>query len=105
MTYSALFPYSKRSRGFLEGSPRVPLSIMTKFGMGTDIYHRFHAWQSGILFAIVFVIHLIFSWSTVLSWLIFIGDLALIAFLTLRAYRDADTLDRYARQSRRCWYE
>ncbi|RDW94501.1 UPF0132-containing protein [Coleophoma crateriformis] len=57
-------------------------------------YVRFHAWQSALLFSAMFVIHLIFSWSTTLSWLIFLGDLGLIGYLTLRAYRDADTLDR-----------
>lgn len=39
--------------------------------------------------------HLLFSWSAVLSWLIFFADLALIAWLVIQAYRDADTLDRY----------
>lgn len=58
-------------------------------------YVRFHAWQSSLLFTVIFIVHLIFSWSRFLSWLFFIGDLALIAFLTLKAYRDADTLDRY----------
>jgi len=57
-------------------------------------YVRFHAWQSSLLFTAVFVLHLIFSWSTVLSWIIFVGDLGLIGYLTMRAYRDADTLDR-----------
>jgi len=58
-------------------------------------YVRFHAWQSALLFSAIFVLHLIFSWSTFLSWLMFVGDLALIGFLTVRAYRDADTLDRF----------
>ncbi|KLU83942.1 hypothetical protein MAPG_02991 [Magnaporthiopsis poae ATCC 64411] len=58
-------------------------------------YVRFHAWQSSLLFTVVFIVHLVFSWSRFLSWLFFIGDLALIAFLTLKAYRDADTLDRF----------
>jgi uncharacterized membrane protein len=49
---------------------------------------RFHAWQSALLFSAIFVLHLIFSWSTFLSWLIFVGDLGLIGFLTFRAYRD-----------------
>jgi hypothetical protein len=40
-------------------------------------------------------VHLIFSWSSILSWLIFVGDLCLIALLTFRAYVDATTLDRY----------
>lgn len=57
-------------------------------------YVRFHAWQSALLFTAIFVLHLIFSWSTWLSWIIFVGDLSLIGFLTIRAYRDADTLDR-----------
>jgi hypothetical protein len=49
---------------------------------------RFHAWQSALLFSAIFVLHLIFSWSTFFSWLIFIGDLGLIGLLTFRAYRD-----------------
>jgi len=57
-------------------------------------YVRFHAWQSALLFTTLFVLHLIFSWSTWLSWIIFLGDLGLIGYLTMRAYRDADTLDR-----------
>lgn len=40
------------------------------------------------------MLHLIFSWSTFLSWLIFVGDLGGIGYLSWRAYRDADTLDR-----------
>ncbi|KAH7144091.1 hypothetical protein EDB81DRAFT_857476 [Dactylonectria macrodidyma] len=58
-------------------------------------YVRFHAWQSALLFTAIMVFHLIFSWSTFLSWVFFLGDLALIAFLTLRAYRDAEILDRF----------
>ncbi|KAI9050868.1 hypothetical protein LZ554_004986 [Drepanopeziza brunnea f. sp. 'monogermtubi'] len=58
-------------------------------------YVRFHAWQSSLLFSALFVLHLIFSWSSFLSWLFFIGDLGLIGYLTSRAYRDADMLDRY----------
>ncbi|CAL3964154.1 unnamed protein product [Diplocarpon coronariae] len=57
-------------------------------------YVRFHAWQSSLLFSTIFVLHLIFSWSSFLSWFIFVGDLGLIGYLTMRAYRDADTLDR-----------
>jgi len=57
-------------------------------------YVRFHAWQSGLLFTAIFVLHLIFSWSTFISWVMFVCDLGLIGYLTMRAYRDADTLDR-----------
>jgi hypothetical protein len=56
---------------------------------------RFHAWQSSLLFTALFVLHLVFSWSKFLSWVFFLGDLVLIAWLVLNAYRDADTLDRF----------
>ncbi|KAK8062527.1 hypothetical protein PG997_014624 [Apiospora hydei] len=58
-------------------------------------YVRFHAWQSSLMFTAIFIIHLIFSWSTFLSWVLILADLALMAFMALKAYRDADTLDRY----------
>jgi hypothetical protein len=38
----------------------------------------------------MFVIHVIFSWSSILSWLIFVGDLGLIGLLTYKAYVDGD---------------
>ncbi|KAI8962985.1 hypothetical protein F5Y11DRAFT_347011 [Daldinia sp. FL1419] len=56
---------------------------------------RFHAWQSSLLFTVVFIVHLLFSWSTFLSWVIFLADLCMMAWLAVRAYRDADTLDRF----------
>ncbi|KAI0106500.1 hypothetical protein GGR51DRAFT_172794 [Nemania sp. FL0031] len=58
-------------------------------------YVRFHAWQSSLVFTVMFILHLLFSWSTFLSWVIILGDLGLIGFLALHAYRDADTLDRF----------
>jgi uncharacterized membrane protein len=76
-------------------------------------FDSFHAWQSALLFALLFVIHVIFSWSSALSWILFAGDIVLIGWLTFRAYRDgkswpralfdfyyqltqtAETLDRY----------
>ena len=50
--------------------------------------NRFHAWQSSLLFSAIFVLHLIFSWSSILSWMLFVVDLGLIGFLTMHAYRD-----------------
>ncbi|KAH8649951.1 hypothetical protein BX600DRAFT_473861 [Xylariales sp. PMI_506] len=58
-------------------------------------YVRFHAWQSSLMFTVVFIVHLLFSWSTFLSWVVFLADLGLMAYMALKAYRDADTLDRY----------
>jgi uncharacterized membrane protein len=51
-------------------------------------YVRFHAWQSSLLFAFVFVVHVIFSWSSFISWVLFVGDVGGIAWLTWRAYLD-----------------
>ena len=53
---------------------------------------RFHAWQSALLFSVSFIIHIIFSWSSILSWIIFAGNIVLIAFLALRAYRDGTSI-------------
>ena len=50
--------------------------------------NRFHAWQSALVFSCIFVLHLILSWSTFLSWTLFILDWMLIGYLTFRAYRD-----------------
>ncbi|KNG85128.1 hypothetical protein ANOM_007096 [Aspergillus nomiae NRRL 13137] len=58
-------------------------------------YVRFHAWQSSMLFTVMFIIHLIFAWSSFLSWTLLLCDLAMIGFLSMRAYRDVDTLDHY----------
>jgi uncharacterized membrane protein len=57
-------------------------------------YVRFHAWQSAMLFSAVFLIHVIFSWTAVISWMLFACDLILIAYLTMCAFRNAETLDR-----------
>lgn len=67
---------------------------------------RFHAWQSSLLFTVIFVshaplnhevhstdhavqlVHLIFSWSSILSWIIFVIDIGLIGLLSFHAYQD-----------------
>jgi uncharacterized membrane protein len=51
-------------------------------------YVRFHAWQSSLLFAVVFVVHVIFSWSSWISWVLFVGDVGGIGWLAWRAYVD-----------------
>lgn len=53
-------------------------------------YVRFHAWQSSLLFAFVFLIHIIFSWSRWISWLLFLVDIGGILWLTWRAYLDGE---------------
>ena len=56
---------------------------------------RFHAWQSALLFTAILVLHFLFAWSSFISWLLFLGDIALVALLVMRTYRDAETLDRF----------
>ncbi|RMD44810.1 hypothetical protein DV735_g265, partial [Chaetothyriales sp. CBS 134920] len=58
-------------------------------------YVRFHAWQSSMLFSALLLLHLVLSWSRILSWLLFGIDLYLIVLLSMRAYRDVETLDHY----------
>ncbi|KAI5310082.1 hypothetical protein KEM55_001801 [Ascosphaera atra] len=58
-------------------------------------YVRFHAWQSSMLFSVILVAHILISWSSILSWLLFICDIGLIALLSLHAYQDVDSLEHY----------
>lgn len=37
------------------------------------------------------VIHLLFSWSSFLSWTLFLVDLFLVGFLGLHAYQDGES--------------
>lgn len=67
--------------------------FLSVFGSSAD-RSRFHAWQSSLLFTAILVLHLLLSWSSFLSWVLFLCDLVLIGFMGLRAYQDADTLDR-----------
>ncbi|KAF2761461.1 hypothetical protein EJ05DRAFT_483828 [Pseudovirgaria hyperparasitica] len=56
---------------------------------------RFHAWQSALMFSVVFIVHVIFSWSAFISYIMLVGDLGLIGYMTYRAYLDAELLDRF----------
>lgn len=57
-------------------------------------YVRFHAWQSSLVFGALFLLHVVFSWTSIVSWILFVFDILLIAYLTLGAWRHAETLDR-----------
>ncbi|KAF2673341.1 hypothetical protein BT63DRAFT_410359 [Microthyrium microscopicum] len=76
------------------GLPPAGPVILLLFEHRSD-YVRFHAWQSALTFSVLFVLHIIFSWSRILSYLILVGDLGLIGFMTFRAYKDAETVDRF----------
>ncbi|KAL5615682.1 uncharacterized protein BROUX77_001519 [Berkeleyomyces rouxiae] len=58
-------------------------------------YVRFHAWQSSLLFSAMAVLHFMFLWSKLFSTSLMVAELAAIAWLSFRAYKDADSLDRY----------
>lgn len=53
-----------------------------------DVLFRFHAWQSALLFSAIFVVHLIFSWSSWISYTFLVMDILLIAYLVRKAYVD-----------------
>ena len=48
-----------------------------------------------MLFTTTLLFYLLVSWSSFLGWLVILGDIVLAVALALRAYQDADTLDRY----------
>ncbi|TKA70425.1 hypothetical protein B0A55_07898 [Friedmanniomyces simplex] len=57
-------------------------------------YVRFHAWQSALLFSALFLVHIIFSWTKVVSYMLLTVDLLLIGWLGFGAWRNSETLDR-----------
>lgn len=57
-------------------------------------YVRFHAWQSSLLFSALFLVHIIFSWTKVVSYMLLTVDLLAILYLSYGAFRNAETLDR-----------
>ncbi len=40
------------------------------------------------------IIHIIFSWTAIISWMLFVVDLGLIGLLTFRAYKDGNLVTR-----------
>ena len=57
-------------------------------------YVRYHAWQSALLFSAMFLLHVIFSWTKIVSYFLLACDLLLVGYLAYGAWRNADTLDR-----------
>jgi uncharacterized membrane protein len=47
------------------------------------------------VFSATLLLYLLVSWSSFLSWLVLLADVVLAVALALRAYQDADTLDRF----------
>ncbi|KAK5128452.1 hypothetical protein LTR85_003120 [Meristemomyces frigidus] len=57
-------------------------------------YVRFHAWQSALLFSALFMVHIIFSWTKVISYMLLTVDVVAILYLSYGAFKNAETLDR-----------
>ncbi|KXL47406.1 MAG: hypothetical protein FE78DRAFT_144135 [Acidomyces sp. 'richmondensis'] len=57
-------------------------------------YVRFHAWQSALVFSALFMVHIIFSWTAVISYMLLTCDILLILYLAYGAWKNAETLDR-----------
>ncbi|KAK9241463.1 hypothetical protein V1525DRAFT_11608 [Lipomyces kononenkoae] len=57
-------------------------------------YIRFHAWQASLLFTPLFILFIILSFSTVLSYLILAVYIVFALYMAYRAYRDSSTLER-----------
>lgn len=51
---------------------------------------RFHAWQSALLFTALAIVHFILSFSSFLSWTLFLVNMGLIAYLAYHAYKDGE---------------
>lgn len=73
--------------------PPAGAAVLLLFEHKSD-YVRFHAWQSALLFGALFMVHIIFSWTAIISWMLFACDMLLIVWLTYGAWRNAETLDR-----------
>ncbi|KAK9479995.1 hypothetical protein V1514DRAFT_327077 [Lipomyces japonicus] len=57
-------------------------------------YIRFHAWQASLLFTPLFILYIVLSFSTVLSWLILALYILLAIYLSYRAFKDSADLVR-----------
>ncbi|KAK9311965.1 hypothetical protein V1524DRAFT_440711 [Lipomyces starkeyi] len=57
-------------------------------------YIRFHAWQASLLFTPLFILFIILSFSTVLSYLILAVYIVFALYMAYRAYRDSSSLER-----------
>jgi len=58
-------------------------------------YVRFHAWQSALLFLGFMILHIILSFSTILTWLLIMADISAAGWLAYNAYMDGASLERY----------
>eukprot|EP00123_Amoebidium_parasiticum_P001162 comp12211_c0_seq1/m.6979 comp12211_c0_seq1/g.6979 ORF comp12211_c0_seq1/g.6979 comp12211_c0_seq1/m.6979 type:complete len:149 (-) comp12211_c0_seq1:309-755(-) len=58
-------------------------------------YVRFHAWQASLVLSCMLLLHVVFCWTSVISWMLFVCDLAIIAFLSYQAFQLSSDLIRF----------
>lgn len=67
--------------------PPAGPALLLIFETSSD-YVRFHAWQSALVYTLLFVTHLIFSFTKTVSLILLVVDLVLMAWLGGKAYQD-----------------
>ncbi|KAK9467913.1 hypothetical protein V1512DRAFT_260345 [Lipomyces arxii] len=73
--------------------PPVGSAILLVFETKND-YVRFHAWQASLFFTPLFILYIILSFSTVLSYLVLAIYLIAAGYMAFRAFKDSATLER-----------
>ncbi|KAK9461286.1 uncharacterized protein V1516DRAFT_675548 [Lipomyces oligophaga] len=73
--------------------PPVGSVILLIFETKND-FVRFHAWQASLLFTPLFIIYIILSFSTVLSFIILAVYIVSALFLSYRVFKDSTNLVR-----------
>lgn len=63
---------------------------------GREVWENEKGWLTYHVarFSALFLLHIIFIWTTIVSWMLFAGDIGLIGYLAYGAWRYAETLDR-----------
>ncbi|GAA5912635.1 hypothetical protein JCM8208_004798 [Rhodotorula glutinis] len=70
-------------------------AVLLVFEIESD-YVRFHAWQSILLCVGLVLLHFVGQlFGRWLQYLLFLGDIAILGIMSLRAYHDADVLERH----------
>ncbi|TNY19826.1 hypothetical protein DMC30DRAFT_399283, partial [Rhodotorula diobovata] len=71
-------------------------AVLLVFEIESD-YVRFHAWQSILLNGGLVLLHLFFLllFGRWMQYLLFAGDIVILGLMSLRAYHDADVLERH----------
>ncbi|KAK9452969.1 hypothetical protein V1511DRAFT_506121 [Dipodascopsis uninucleata] len=73
--------------------PPIGSVVLLVFETKND-FVRFHAWQASLLFTPLFILYIILSFSTFLSWIILAVYIVLALYMAYRSFKDSSSLDR-----------